>query len=71
MECPFTPDNTEWLPDEAGNAHLCYVGDVDDLSVETGISVPDLYEMLDEYEKESRDLIDTQREINEAKKGQY
>lgn len=62
----FNEHNTRWE-----NDNLVYVGSMEDLSNETGIDEDDLYEMLGEYEDESRDLIETIREIEEARKGQY
>lgn len=71
MEDIFTPYNTEWVAEEYGDKHLSYTGDIDELSEETGKSVDELYELLSDYEDESKDLIETQREIEEARKGQY
>ena len=71
MEDIFTQHNTEWVTEEHGDKHLSYTGDIDELSEETGKSVDDLYELLSDYEDESKDLIETQREIEEARKGQY
>lgn len=71
MEDIFTPNNTEWVTEEHGDQHLVYTGDMDELSEETNKSVDDLYEMLAEYEDASKDLIETQREVEEARKGQY
>lgn len=67
----FTPDNTKWVDDEYGVKRLTYVGDIDELSEETGKSVDDLCDLLLEYEQDSIDFIETQLEINEARKGQY
>ena len=71
MNNVFTADNTEWAMDDHGNKHLYYTGDINDLSDETGEPVYKLLKMLSDYEEESKDMIDTQREIDEAKKGQY
>ena len=75
MKDIFTPDNTMWVvsEDENGNRSedLVYVGDMEELVEETGKTEDELYELLSEYEKESRDLIDTQREIDEAREGRY
>ncbi len=71
----FTPDNTEWelSYDEYGRIerNLVYTGDMAELAEETGISEDELYEMLGNYEDDSKDLIESQREIDEARKGQY
>lgn len=67
----FTPDNTEWVTEEYGDQHLVYTGDMDELSIETGKTVDELYDLLAEYEDASKDFIETQREIDEARKGQY
>ena len=71
----FTPDNTEWETDidDYGHVekHLVYVGDMEELAEETGKSEEELYELLGEYEQESRDLIEYQREVREASKGEY
>lgn len=79
MEDIFTPDNTEWVVDRDDRGHesrhLVYVGSIEELSEETGLDEDTLYEMLNKYEDESRDWIEdwaeTQREIDEARKGQY
>ena len=75
MKDIFTPDNTMWVvsEDENGNRSedLVYVGDMEELVEETGKTEDELYELLSEYEKESRDLIDTQREIDKAREGRY
>lgn len=75
MKDIFTPDNTMWVvsEDENGNRSedLVYVGAMEELAEETGKTEDELYELLSEYEKESRDLIDTQREIDEAREGRY
>lgn len=71
----FTPDNTEWQTEtnEYGvtESHLVYTGDMEELVEETGKSEDELYELLGEYEDSSLDLIESQREIDEARKGQY
>lgn len=71
----FTPDNTEWQTEtnEYGvtESHLVYTGDMEELAEETGMSEDELYELLGEYEDSSLDLIESQREIDEARKGQY
>lgn len=71
----FTPENTKWEIDEDENGHLSqhlvYDGDMEELAKETGKSKDELYELLGEYEDESKDLIECQREINESRKGQY
>lgn len=66
----FTPDNTEW-EDDCGEQHLVYKGCLDDLADETGYTEDQLYQALGDYEDDSRDLIEHQREIEEARKGQY
>lgn len=75
MEDIFTPNNTEWQTEtnEYGitEKHLVYTGDMEELAEETGKSEDELYELLGEYEDASLDLIETQREIEEARKGQY
>lgn len=71
MKDIFTPDNTEWQTEEDGSQYLAYIGDMEELAEETGKNEDELYELLGEYGDESRDLIESQREINEAKKGQY
>lgn len=67
----FTPDNTEWIEGEYGGQHLVYTGDMEELSVETGKTEEELYDLLAGYEDASKDLIEVQREIEEARKGQY
>ena len=67
----FTSDNTEWVTEEHGDQHLVYTGDIEELAEETGKSEDELYDLLADYEDASRDLIETQREIDEARKGQY
>lgn len=71
MEDIFTPDNTRWETEEDGSRYLVYIGDMEELAEETGKSEDELYELLGEYEDESKDLIETQLEIEEARKGQY
>lgn len=75
MKDIFTPDNTEWQTEtnEYGikESHLVYVGDMEELVEETGKTEDELYEMLVNYEDDSKDLIESQREIDEARKGQY
>lgn len=75
MEDIFTPDNTRWEVDEDEyghrSEHLEYVGDWDELVEETGKSEEELEELLQEYEADSRDLIETLREIDEARRGHY
>ena len=71
MEDIFTPNNTEWVTEEYGRRHLVYTGDMEELSEETGKSVDELYDLLEEYEDASLDLIEYQREIEKARKGQY
>lgn len=75
MEDIFTPNNTEWQTEtnEYGiqESHLVYTGDMEELAEETGKTEDELYELLGEYEDESLDLIETQREIDEVRKGQY
>lgn len=71
----FTPDNTKWEInyDEYGHIekNLVYTGDMTELAEETGKTEDELYKLLGEYEDESRDLIETQRETDEARKGLY
>lgn len=67
----FTPDNTEWKTDEHGGKYLVYTGDMEELAEETGKTEEELCDLLLEYDSNSLDLIETQREINEARKGQY
>ena len=71
MERIFTQDNTEWVTDEHGVKHLEYTGDIDELSEKTGRTEEDLLDLLLRYEEESKDAIETQREIDEARKGEY
>lgn len=71
MEDIFTPDNTEWQTETDGSSYLIYTGDMEELAEETGKTEDELYELLGEYEDESRDLIEVQRDIDEARKGQY
>lgn len=75
MEDIFTPDNTRWEIDEDDyghiSKHLVYVGSMEELAEETGKTEDELYESLGEYEDASLDLIETQQEINEARKGRY
>ena len=71
MENIFTSDNTRWEVEDNGEKYLVYTGDMEELAEETGKSEDELYELLGEYEDESLDLIETQREIDEARKGQY
>lgn len=70
MEDIFTPDNTHWEYDE-GESYLVYDGSIEELAKETHISEDELYDLLGEYEEMSRDLIETEREIAEARRGQY
>ena len=71
MEEIFTPDNTEWVTEEYGDQHLVYTGDMEELAVETGKTEEELYDLLADYEDASKDAIETQLEIDEARKGQY
>lgn len=71
MKDIFTPDNTRWETEEDGSQHLVYAGDLEELAEETGKTEDELYELLGEYEDESRDLIETESEIEEARKGRY
>lgn len=71
MDDIFTVNNTEWAVDDHGKKHLYYTGDISELSAETGEPVHKLLKMLSDYEEESMDFADTQREIDEARKGQY
>lgn len=70
MEDIFTPDNTRWETED-GRKYLVYDGDMEELAEETGKTEDELYELLGEYEDESNNLIEYQRETNEARKGQY
>lgn len=70
MDNIFTPDNTSW-EEESGNRYLVYTGDMSELAIELGKTEDELYELLSEYEEESKDLIATQREIEEARRGRY
>ena len=69
----FTPDNTEWQTEtnEYGitESHLVYVGSMEELAEETGKTEDELYELLGKYEDESLDLMESQREADEARKG--
>jgi len=71
----FTPENTRWEVEENEyghqESHLVYTGDMEELVEETGLTEDELYDELAEYEAESLDLIESQREIDEARKGQY
>lgn len=71
----FTPDNTEWcdyLDDDGHQEHsLEYNGDIAELALETGLSIDRLYDLLSEYERLSLDLIESERERDEARLGQY
>ena len=67
----FTTNNTEWVTENYGDQHLVYTGDMEELSVETGRTEEELYDLLADYEDASKDLIEVQREIEEARKGQY
>lgn len=75
MEDIFTPDNTKWelSHDEYGHIerNLVYIGDMEELAKETGKSEDELYELLGKYEDESLELLESQYEIDEAKKGRY
>lgn len=75
MKDIFTPENTKWEIDEDENGHisqhLVYDGNMEELVGETGKTEDELYELLGEYEDESKNLIAYQREINEARKGRY
>lgn len=75
MEDIFTPDNTRWENHSDDEGHtwqeLEYTGDVQEACEEYGVSEDEFYELLEAYEEESRDLIISQREIDEARKGQY
>lgn len=71
MEDIFTSNNTKWVTEEHGDQHLVYTGDIDELSIETGKTEEELYSLLEDYEDASKDLIEAQREIDEARKGQY
>lgn len=66
----FNDKNTTWEYDN-DERHLVYVGSMEELAEETGLSEDKLYEMLGEYEDESLDLIETQKEIDEARRGEY
>lgn len=71
MEDIFTPDNTEWVTEEYEDPYLTYTGDIKELSLETGKTEEELYALLADYEEASEGLIEAQREIDEARKGQY
>ena len=75
MQSIFTAKNTKWEIDidEKGNRseYLIYTGDMRELVEQTGKTEDELYKLLGEYEEESRDSIETKREIDEARKGQY
>lgn len=66
----FNNDNTRWET-ENGEQYLVYTGDLDELAKEHNITLDRVYELLGEYEDMSKDLIETEREIMIAKKGQY
>lgn len=66
----FTPDNTHWEYED-GEANLVYEGSMAELAEETNLDEDTLYQLLGEYEDASRDLIETEREIDEARKGAY
>lgn len=66
----FTPNNTHWEYED-GEPYLVYEGSLEELAEETKIPEDELYELLGEYEDLSRDLIDTERAISEAKRGEY
>lgn len=71
----FTPDNTRWEieEDDYGKTHknLVYVGSMEELSEETGIDEDTLYEMLGQYQEESLDSIEYQRQVEHDRRGQY
>lgn len=71
----FTPDNTEWDYDlDEGGAYadyLKYTGSMEELAEETGLTVSELEDLLHDYELASRDLIEEEEEIREARTGQY
>lgn len=75
MKDIFTPENTKWEIDEDENGHisqhLVYDGSMEELAKETGKTENELYELLGEYEDDSRDLIEYQRQVEYDRKGQY
>ena len=66
----FDEDNTRWETEE-GRQYLVYMGSMEELAKEYNITEDRAYELLGEYEDMSKDLIDTEREIMEARKGEY
>lgn len=66
----FDEDNTRWETEE-GRQYLVYRGSMEELAKEYNITEDRAYELLWEYEDMSKDLIETEREIMEAMKGEY
>lgn len=64
----FNENNTHWETAD-GVSHLIYDGSLEYLADEYGISYDDIYSAFARYEDESRDLIDTMRDIELDKKG--
>lgn len=71
----FTPNNTRWEVEEDNYGHtykhLVYVGSMEELAEETNIDEDMLYEMLGQYEDDSLDLIEYQRQVEHDRRGQY
>lgn len=66
----FDDQNTHWEYED-GESYLVYDGDIKELAKEQGFSEDFVYDLFYEYEKRSRELVEEQREINNARKGEY
>lgn len=74
LEFAFNENNTHWEneTDDEGNERqsLVYDGSLEDLAEEHDIDVDDVYEAFAEYEDESREAVETEREYQRAMRGE-
>lgn len=68
----FDESNTHWeYDDETDTSYLVYDGEFEDLAKEHNVKEDTIFHLFCEYEDMSLDRIETEKEIAEARKGEY
>ena len=66
LKALFNGDNTHWE-----DGYLVYDGEFEELAREVGADKFAVYDAFCEYEQDSKDLIEHQAEIDDARRGEY